>query len=213
MKTGTPSEEALDEAKAELRAVARERRDHFHAREGAAAARAVRDRFLARVPLASGAIVTGYFPFGTEFDPLPLLEALDARGHPLGLPVVLRRAAPLAFRLWKPGDAMVAHKFGMNEPLPTQPQVDPDVLLVPLLCFDAAGHRVGYGGGFYDRTIAQLRARRKIRAVGVAYSVQRFERVPAGPHDQALDWIVTEKEAIDVREEGRHHGWRAWWPW
>ncbi|MBI1243406.1 MAG: 5-formyltetrahydrofolate cyclo-ligase [Alphaproteobacteria bacterium] len=193
--------------------MARERREHFYARAGTAAARAVRDRFLARVPLAAGASVAGYFAFGSEFDPMPLMEALAARGHPLALPVVVSRAAPLVFRQWKPGDDLVEHKFGMREPHATQPQIEPDLLLVPLLAFDMLGHRIGYGGGFYDRTIAQLRAHKKTRAVGVAYSVQKVERVPVGKRDQVLDWIVTENEVIDVHEEARHHGWRAWWPW
>lgn len=213
MKIGKPPPDELDDAKAELRSVARERREHFHRHEGAAAARAVRDRFLARVPLAAGASVAGYCAFGSEFDPTPLMQALDARGHVLALPVVVRRAAPLVFRLWKPGDELTHHKFGMREPLPTQPQIEPDVLLVPLLGYDEQGNRIGYGGGFYDRTIAGLRARGRTRAVGVAYAVQRFERIPCGPHDQTLDWIVTEKAAIDVNREARRHGWRAWWPW
>jgi 5-formyltetrahydrofolate cyclo-ligase len=208
-----PRNEELDDAKAELRVAARERRERFHAIEGAAAARAVRDRFLAKVPLAHDGVVAGYWPFGAELDPMPLLHALHQRGHRLALPVVVRRGAPLIFRLWKPGDPMSTHRFGMSEPLPTSPEIDPGTLLCPLLAFDGEGNRIGYGGGFYDRTILQQRHFHPMRTVGLAYSVQRVERIPTSIHDQKLDWVVTEKEALSMRTDKKAQGWMSWWPW
>ncbi|MBI3507141.1 MAG: 5-formyltetrahydrofolate cyclo-ligase [Proteobacteria bacterium] len=212
MTAHPPPNDELEEAKTELRAAARDRREHAHAIGGAAAARAVRDRFLAKVPLAHDATVAGYWPFGNELDPMPLLHALHARGYRLALPVVVRRRAPLVFRQWKPGDAMATHHFGMSEPLATSPQVDPDLLLVPLLAFDGEGNRIGYGGGFYDRTIVAQRQFKALRAVGVAFSVQQVERIPTTANDQKLDWIVTEKEALPMHHEART-GWFSWWPW
>ncbi|WP_374441782.1 5-formyltetrahydrofolate cyclo-ligase [Stella sp.] len=151
------------------------------------------DRFLAAVPLAEvGAVVSGFHPIGEEIDPRPLMARLAAAGRTLCLPVTPRRGLPLSFRAWRPGDRLVPRPFGLLEPAPEAPTVEPDLLLVPLLAFDDAGRRMGYGGGFYDRTLADLRARRPIRAVGVAYEGQRCERVPAGPADAILDAVVTE---------------------
>ncbi len=206
----TPTREEIDEEKAALRARGRDRRAEIHARDGAEAARAMRDRFLARVPLAAGAVVAGYWPFGSEMDPMPLLEALHNRGHGLALPVVERRGAPLIFRRWKPGDEMSAHRFGMSEPLATRPRVDPDIIVAPLLCFDARGNRLGYGGGFYDRTLIVQRKIKPTLAVGVAFAAQRVERIPTDIHDQKLDWIVTETEALRAKTDAKRN-W--WWPW
>ncbi len=213
MTAHKPTNEELEEAKTELRAAARDRRERAHAIDGAGAARSVRDRFLANVPLAHGAVVAGYWPFGSELDPMPLMQALHARGHRLALPVVVRRRAPLVFRQWQPGDEMATHRFGMSEPRPAKPQVDPDILLVPLLAFDGEGNRIGYGGGFYDRTILQQRHFHPLRAVGVGFSVQQVDRIPISIDDQKLDWVVTEKEALSMRTDARARGWLSWWPW
>jgi 5-formyltetrahydrofolate cyclo-ligase len=205
-----PTREEIEEEKTALRALARDRRAEYHTRDGAEAARQVRDRFLARVPCPAGTLVAGYWPFGSEMDPMPLLEALHARGHPLALPVVERRRAPLIFRRWKPGDEMSAHRFGMSEPLASSPRVDPDLIVMPLLCFDGQGNRLGYGGGFYDRTLVIQRKIKKTLAVGIAFAVQRVERIPTDIHDQKLDWIVTEKEALRAKTDAKKN-W--WWPW
>ncbi len=206
----SPSHEEIDEEKTALRVIARERREEFHAREGIGAALRVRDRFLARVPIAPHAIVSAYWPFGAELDPRPLMEALHRRGHSLALPVAERRGTPLIFRRWKPGDQMSQHRFGMSEPLNDSPRVDPDVMLIPLIAFDGQGNRLGYGGGFYDRTLTVQRKIKKTLAVGVAYEVQRVERIPVDIHDQKLDWIVTEAMALETRT-GAKKNW--WWPW
>jgi 5-formyltetrahydrofolate cyclo-ligase len=206
----SPTREEIDEEKTALRVLARERREEFHARDGLGAAFKLRDKFLARVPFGVGALVSGYWPFGAELDPRPLLEALHRRGHPLALPVAERRATPLIFRCWKPGDPMSQHRFGMSEPLPESPRVDPDVILVPMIAFDGQGNRLGYGGGFYDRTLAAQRKIKKTLAVGVAFDAQRVERIPVDIHDQKLDWIVTESMALETRT-GAKKNW--WWPW
>jgi 5-formyltetrahydrofolate cyclo-ligase len=107
---------------------------------------------------------------------------------------------------------MDTHRFGMSEPKADKPEVDPDMLLVPLLAFDGEGNRIGYGGGFYDRTIEKQLAFRPLRTCGLAFSVQRVERIPTTDTDRKLDWVVTEKEAIGFAKE-RPAGWRSWWPW
>ncbi len=159
----------------------------------AALARACPD-FASRIaaldlPIPEGAAVSFYWPMGDEADPRRLASALAARGHRLALPVVARKRSPLHFREWREGDALIVHAFGMHEPAPEAPLVVPNVLLVPLLAFDARGHRLGYGGGFYDCTLSALDD--KI-AIGVAYAGQEVGELPALPHDHPLDMVATE---------------------
>lgn len=146
---------------------------------------------IARIalPVEPGGVVSFYWPMGDEADPRALAAALAARGVTLALPVVARKRSPLHFRAWREGDPLIVHAFGMHEPGPEARLVVPDVLLVPLLAFDARGHRLGYGGGFYDCTLASLA--RKL-AVGVAYAGQEVAALPALPHDHPLDMVVTE---------------------
>lgn len=141
------------------------------------------------LPIAKSAVVSFYWPMGDEADPRALAARLAARGHPLALPVTIRKGTPLVFRLWCEGDALVVHAFGMHEPAASAPEVKPDVLLVPLLAFDARGHRLGYGGGFYDRTLAALDAK---LAIGVAYAGQESDELPIHERDHPLDMVVTE---------------------
>jgi len=184
------------QTKAALRPVAEQRRS---AAAGAAGmAEAVADRFLAAVTLPVGAAVSAYWPMRSELDPRPILTALSARGHPLCLPVVTGKAQPLVFRAWRSGDALVAGGYGTQVPDAGQEVVVPRLLLVPLLAFDRAGYRLGYGGGFYDRTLAALRAVGPVVAVGLAFSAQEIDAVPHDATDARLDWIVTEAEAIEV---------------
>jgi 5-formyltetrahydrofolate cyclo-ligase len=183
------------EAKRALRAQALAKRKALPAEDARRAARAVRDRALAEVPLPRGALVAGYWPMPDELDIRPLLEALAKRGHALALPVVVARGHPLAFRAWKPGDPLEKAGFGLSVPRREAPQVTPTALLVPLLAFDAAGHRIGFGAGFYDMTIAALRAKGPLLAVGVAFAAQEVSMIPTEPFDAALDWLVTERAA------------------
>ncbi len=167
---------------------------------GANAALRVRDLFLSSIPLAAGANVSGYWPIGEELDDRPLLEALMMRGHVVGLPVVVGRRAPLTFRRWRPGDPLEAGAYNILSPTAEAAEIVPDVLIVPLVAFDAAGCRLGYGGGYYDRTLAALRARKKVLAVGVAFAVQEMARLPRGEGDQRLDWVVSELAARRIAE-------------
>ena len=166
------------------------------------AARAVRDRFLARFgDRVAGAGVSAYWPIGDELDPLPLLHALAGRGAVCALPAVIGPGRPLAFRRWRPGDALVEARFGLSEPPGTAPPVAPDIVVVPLLAVDRAGRRLGYGGGYYDRTIAALRCRGEVLVVGIGYDVQIRPSVPEGADDRRVDWMVSEKRIFECSQD------------
>jgi 5-formyltetrahydrofolate cyclo-ligase len=174
------------------------RRDALPAgsRQEAVAAIAAREFPL---PILPGAIVAGFMPMKTEINPLPLLRKLAEAGAQLALPVVEGRGKPLIMRAWHWGEELGCGVWGIREPKPDAAPVDPDILIVPLLAFDRAGFRLGYGGGYYDRTIAALRARKPITAVGIAFAAQEVARVPTTPGDARLDLVLTEREAIDLR--------------
>ncbi len=139
-----------------------------------------------------GAVVAGFWPMGREIDIRPLLQALDARGQQLCMPVTPRRGAPLSFRRWRWGEAMKRGPMGTSEPTGEEVVV-PDFLLVPLLAFDRAGRRLGYGGGYYDRTLAGLPG---ATLLGCAYAAQEAAEVPAGPEDFRLPRVATEAGII-----------------
>jgi len=134
-------------------------------------------------------VLSGYMPMRTEIDPLP---AMAAHQGPVGVPVIIAKATPLRFREWSPGAAMIEGTFKAMIPAEGA-WLDPEVLIVPLLAFDAHGYRLGYGGGFYDRTLAGLRARGPVLAVGFAFAAQEVPEVPIDAFDQRLDAVVTEK--------------------
>ena len=136
----------------------------------------------------SGKTLSGYMPMRTEIDPLP---AMAAHQGPVCVPVIMARAHPLRFREWTPGCAMVPGEFGALIPADGA-WLDPQILIVPLLAFDARGYRLGYGGGFYDRTLQALRARGPVMAIGFAFAAQEVAEVPIEATDQKLDMIVTE---------------------
>ncbi|HVY86492.1 MAG TPA: 5-formyltetrahydrofolate cyclo-ligase [Caulobacterales bacterium] len=138
--------------------------------------------------------VAGYWPVGGEIDPRPLLAALAKAGRAVALPRMETRAGPARFYAWRAGDALTADAFGVPSP-PVSEEIKPRLILTPLLAFDRAGHRLGQGGGHYDRILGAYRAAGAI-AVGLAYAEQEMERVPVGPLDAPLDWVVTEREAI-----------------
>lgn len=151
---------------------------------------------LAEIDIPAGAVVSAYWPMRDEIDPRPTLEALHDRGHPIGLPAMPAKAQPLEFRAWTPGAALEDGGFGTQVPRASAAVVTPQVLLVPLLAFDRAGYRLGYGGGFYDRTLAGLRAARPTAAIGLAYAAQRAEALPREPTDIPLDSIATEQGLV-----------------
>jgi 5-formyltetrahydrofolate cyclo-ligase len=128
------------------------------------------------------------------------LERLAERGFLTLLPVTVARGAPLDFRAWRPGDPVKPGAMRIPEPLPSAPAHDPDLLFVPLACFDRGGHRIGYGAGHYDRTLAALRAKRRAIAVGVAYGIAECPSLPQEAHDQRLDYVLTETELIDCAD-------------
>jgi 5-formyltetrahydrofolate cyclo-ligase len=146
------------------------------------------------------AVVSGFHPIRDEPDTIALLGALVGEGFDVALPVVTGRETHLDFRLWRPGEPTAPGPMGIPEPLDTSPAVDPDLLFVPLACFDRRGRRIGYGAGFYDRSLDRLRRMKAIRAVGVAYGVCEVASVPYEVHDQLLDAVVTEQETIFVSE-------------
>ena len=147
-----------------------------------------------------GIIVAGYVRFRTEIDPAPLMAFLAGQGARLCLPVTPTAPnAPLRFRAHAPGDALAKGRFGVAEPLDTAPDVRPSLLLTPLLGFDRAGGRLGYGQGHYDRTLAQLRAAGPVLAIGLAYDAQEAPAMPAEAHDQRLDGVLTPTQAIVTR--------------
>jgi 5-formyltetrahydrofolate cyclo-ligase len=153
-------------------------------------------RFRDAVPLPRGAVVSGYWPLAGELDIRPLLHQIHDHGHPIGLPVVKGKGQPLLFRAWSPGAALVQGSFKVLTPPEGAPELVPDVLLVPLLAFDRDGYRLGYGGGFYDRTLEKRRREahsgHPVLAIGIAFAAQETDKLPKGPFDQPLDWIVTE---------------------
>jgi 5-formyltetrahydrofolate cyclo-ligase len=175
----------MTDAKAQARATAFARRAAaFAAGQGQAAA------ILAEVLRAdAGRILSGYMPMRSEIDPLP---AMAAHQGPVAVPVIEGKGLPLRFRAWTPGARMVEGAFKALIPAEGDWLV-PEVLIVPLLAFDARGYRLGYGGGFYDRTLAGLRAQGPVRALGFAFAAQEVEALPTDAFDQPLDAVVTEK--------------------
>ncbi len=141
-------------------------------------------------------VVSAFFPYKTEIDTRPLLGHLAGEGWTTCLPIVIAQGEPLVFRRWLPGEPTVNGVWDIPRPPDTSPLVEPDVLLVPLMAFDRQGYRLGYGGGFYDRTLALLRNKKPIVAIGVAYAAQEVDSVPRGDHDQPMDYIMTEKEVF-----------------
>jgi len=190
--------ESLSDKKAELRREAMARRDALppEARQAAAEAIAARKFPLA---IAPGTIVSGFMPLKSEINPLPLMRKLAGQGARLALPVVAGRGRPLIMREWVFGEPLIAGVWGIREPKPEAAEVDPNILLVPLLAFDRAGHRIGYGAGYYDLTLAQLRARNPVIAVGLAFAAQEVAAVPATPRDARLGLVLTEREVLDLR--------------
>ncbi|WP_172292591.1 5-formyltetrahydrofolate cyclo-ligase [Pseudoruegeria sp. HB172150] len=151
-------------------------------------------RLLEALAPYRGRPLSGYMPMRTEIDPLPAMAA-HATTAPVGVPITIRRGLPLIFHSWTPETEMKDGPFGARVPV-TAAGMTPEVLIVPLVAFDRAGNRLGYGGGFYDRTLEQLRAQRPTIAIGFAWAAQEAEALPLEPTDQRLDMIVTEAETL-----------------
>jgi 5-formyltetrahydrofolate cyclo-ligase len=180
-----------DDLKKALRREAKAARSAAFARHGAAASKTIADHGIAFAGRRAPAIVSGFLAIGEEIDPTPLMLRLLGEGYRLCLPVMEGKGKPLVFRAWKPGDVLAETMWGIREPLPEAETLDPDIVLGPLLAFDTEGYRLGYGGGFYDRTFARLRALKPIVSIGIAYDEQKVDAVPHADYDERLDWILT----------------------
>ncbi|MBM10397.1 MAG: 5-formyltetrahydrofolate cyclo-ligase [Magnetovibrio sp.] len=141
--------------------------------------------------------ISGYLPLGDEIEPVPALTCLGDVGWEIALPVVTGKKQKLVFRQWCPGDELEVGYLNTRHPIPSASELSPDVILAPMLAFDKEGHRLGWGGGFYDRTISALRAQNSILVLGLAFSRQEVDKVPCDRYDEPLDGVVTEK-GIDV---------------
>jgi 5-formyltetrahydrofolate cyclo-ligase len=188
----------IDQLKAELRKTALARRDTLPAAARQAAAETIAARPFP-LPIKPGVIVSGFSPLKSEINPLPMLRRFAAAGAGLALPVVAGRGKPLIMRAYAFGQPLNEGVWGIREPKQDAPEVDPDILIVPLAAFDRRGHRIGYGAGYYDMTINRLRSIKPILAVGIAYAAQEVDQVPTTSRDARLDLVLTERDVIDFR--------------
>lgn len=194
----------MSDLKADLRRRSLARRDLVTPQEAHEAAASVAARGLALVEtIAKDArvdapIVSVYWPIRSELNTRPLIDALAAKGYRVTLPVMHKVRHPLVFRAFTPGDDLIKGPFGLSEPAKDMPVYDPDIVFSPLAAFDRRGFRLGYGGGIYDATLSGLRAGKRLVAVGVAYSCQEADHVPTEPHDQRLDFVMTERDMISA---------------
>ena len=193
---------SLSERKAQLRRTVLQRRKDAHGARATDAAAALTVRALTAFQ-AQELSIAGYWPLGDEIDCRPLLAALKSTGAQVALPVVAGQGQVLIFRIWTPGDALDQGPFGTAHPGIRAPVVVPRVLFVPLIAFDAAGNRLGYGAGYYDRTIATFRKERAITAIGLAYDEQEVDAVPAEAHDQRLDAVMTDRRTLWFNEAAK----------
>ncbi|WP_284423264.1 MULTISPECIES: 5-formyltetrahydrofolate cyclo-ligase [unclassified Bradyrhizobium] len=189
---------AAQHTKQQLRAAALAARDALSDEARRAAAQAIAARGLPFV-LKPGMVVSGYVPIRNELDPMPLMHALAGQGARLALPVVLARGHSLSFRAWSPGDRLTLGSLGIPEPSPVAAELVPDAMLVPLAAFDRTGHRIGYGGGYYDYTFSHLRKTHHVIGLGLGFAIQETAAIPALAHDAPLDYVLTEAETLDFR--------------
>lgn len=186
--------EKIDDAKAQkrdLRARQKVVRQGAFDRYGPSAAQSVRTHGIGFAGVSAPAWVSAFYPIGDELDPLPLLERLIGEGYDVCLPVMEGLGKPLVMHAWAPGDPLNEVKWGIKEPLASAPVIEPDIVLAALLAFDDRGYRLGYGGGFYDRTIARLKTIKPAVVIGLAYDELRVDAVPYNDYDQPVDWILT----------------------
>jgi 5-formyltetrahydrofolate cyclo-ligase len=193
----------MTDIKSDLRRHSLARRDlvspaesHEAAARIAARALALVENIIARERLAAP-VVSVYWPIRSELNTRLLIEALCDKGVTVALPVMTAVRRPLRFRAFAPGDNLAKGPFGLSEPSAVKPLLDPDIVFAPLAAFDRRGYRLGYGGGIYDATLEELRARKRVFAIGLAYACQEAPAIPSEPHDQRLEYLLTEREAIE----------------
>lgn len=184
------NEDSVKALKARLRTEARHRRSAIPAGRMAADSAALAGLDLACLGLLDGTEVAAYAALPGELDPAPLADRLQASGACLSLPRITDDRRSITFRRWHPGDPVSTGVWGIREPLATAKPVTPAIVLLPLLSFDRLGYRLGYGGGYYDRALAGLRATGPVLAVGLAFSEQEIDAVPHLDYDQRLDWVL-----------------------
>ncbi len=184
--------ETIKEQKKALRLSAKKRRDAlFESGSAEHAVELLANQDLTPLEVAPQACIAGFASMSDEINVWPLLNHLHRNGFRLALPVITALGQPLIFRSWAPGDSMASGRWDIQEPLPRAAEVLPDVVLVPLLAFDKRGYRLGYGGGFYDRTLQKIREIKPVLAVGVGFDQQEVDVVPFDRYDQPLDWMLT----------------------
>ncbi len=179
-------------SKSALRLTFLERRLQIPPEARQRAARAVFEAFFSHVQVPAGVVVSGYAPMRGELDDLPVLRELLQRGHTCALPHVAGKGLPLEFRAWTELTPMTTSPFNIAEPAAGE-GLEPDILLVPLAAFDTKCHRLGYGAGFYDRTIARLRGMKPVLAIGLAYEEQGYDALPVEEYDAKLDMVITDR--------------------
>ncbi len=182
---------SVAELKKNMRRAAKAARLEAFTRLGDSASRAIAGHGIAFAGKPAPAVVSGFLAIGDEIDPTPLMVRLMGEGYRLCLPVMEAKGKPLLFRAWAPGEPLAETMWGIREPLPSAEVLDPDIVLGPLLAFDTEGYRLGYGGGFYDRTLARLRALKPVVSIGIAFDEQKVDAVPHVDYDERLDWILT----------------------
>lgn len=187
----------LHELKTLRRRELRERRRALDDRLRPSAALAAAGHALSAPELTKARAVAVFRGVRDEIDTGPLIASLIAEGRIVLLPRILGRGQPLDFHAWRPGEPLEEVAMGVLQPPAASPRLFPDLVIAPLLGFDLRGFRLGYGGGFYDRTLAMLRRDRPTPAIGFAFELQRLDEVPAGPFDQRLDRVATEAALHD----------------
>lgn len=181
----------VSDHKKEMRQQAKARRSAAFARHGAAAGERLAAHGIGFAHEGERAGVSAFLAIGEEINPLPLMRRLWNDGHMTGLPVMVAKAQPLVFRRWREGEPLGEAMWGIREPLESAREMVPDVMLVPLLAFDLHGWRIGYGGGFYDRTLAKVRQVKPVVTIGLAYDELKVDDVPHSHYDERLDWVLT----------------------
>ena len=157
-----------------------------------AAAQQVFEAFFRHIPIPAGAVIAGYWPIRGEIDDMPILRELAQKGYACTLPYVVGEGMPLVFRAWDETTQMIPGRYGIPEPA-TDKALLPDIILVPMAAFDTKKHRLGYGAGFYDRTISYLNGIKPVLAVGLAFEEQKYDTLPAGDRDVKMDIIMTDR--------------------
>jgi len=192
----TTSSADIARSKEKLRKQARTRRRDLHIRGGAAAAKSIVRSGAAFFKAKPAGVVAGYYPVGSELSPLGLMAALENEGWRGALPVVAARNEGLEFYAWREGDALAPGAHNIPRPPDGAAALVPDIVIAPLLCFDRQGYRLGYGGGYYDRTLQSLRDEGEVVVIGLAFAAQMVDEVPHAPFDQKLDWVLVEDKLI-----------------